>query len=110
RDRRLRRAGQLGQLLLRQPERLALLDDLLRDLREEPALVGVYVRKAFAELLEAFRAHSIVEIIAKALLTSISRLLWIAKMRYQIWAAAFYLVLMTLWVYGVIDRYESGVP
>jgi hypothetical protein len=31
-------------------------------------------------------------------------------MRYQIRAVSFYLVLMTLWVYGVVDRYESGGP
>ena len=53
RDRRLRRAGQLGQLLLRQAECLALLDDLLRDLREEPALVGIDVGEALANLSNA---------------------------------------------------------
>lgn len=31
-------------------------------------------------------------------------------MRYQLAVATCYLALMSMWVYGVIDRYESGVP
>jgi hypothetical protein len=57
-DRGLRRAGQLGQLLLGKAERLALLDDLLRDLREEPALVGVDMGEPFAEAFFPLTTYS----------------------------------------------------
>jgi hypothetical protein len=53
RDRGLRRPGQFGQLLLREPARLALFDDLLRDAREEPPLVGIDMRKPLAEAFES---------------------------------------------------------
>jgi hypothetical protein len=48
----LRGSGQLGHLLLGEPARLALRRDLLRDAREEPALVGVDVGEALAEAFE----------------------------------------------------------
>ncbi len=57
RDRRLRRPGQLGQLLLGEAEGLPLIGDLLRDAREEPALVGVDVGEPFAKPLESIRGH-----------------------------------------------------
>ena len=50
-------AGQLGQLLLGKPEGLPLLGDLLRDAREEPALVGVDVGEPFAKPFESIRSH-----------------------------------------------------
>jgi hypothetical protein len=37
--------------------RLALLGDLLRDLREEPPLIRVYVREPCAQLLEGVSTH-----------------------------------------------------
>ena len=73
RDRRLRRAAELRELLLRQAARRALLDHLLRDPREEPALLGL-ARDALAQvgepavqcgLVPAF--HSVGEIIAPTL-------------------------------------------
>ena len=57
RDRRLRRRGQFGQLLLGEPAGFPLLGDLLRDAREEPALVGVDVGEPFAEAFESIRTH-----------------------------------------------------
>jgi hypothetical protein len=57
RDRRLRRGGQLCQLLLREPASLALLGYLGRDTREEPTLVRVNVREAFTEAFEGVRRH-----------------------------------------------------
>src|SRR5262245_48019987 len=69
-DRRLSRPGQLGELLLREPERLPLVGDLLGDLREEPALVGVDMGKPLAELFERLGAH--LAIIAKPLLHAVA--------------------------------------
>src|SRR4051812_41145650 len=57
RDRRLGRAGQLGQLLLGETLRLPLRGDLLGDAREKPSLVGVDVRKALAKPFESIRTH-----------------------------------------------------
>ena len=56
-DRGLSRPGQLGQLLLGETAGLALLRDLLRDTRKEPALIGIDVREPLAEAFESISLH-----------------------------------------------------